>query len=159
MFCIYCGAEMPDEAAFCWKCGKNAYKPGKSAARDKSVPYHSHASSVTGDWVNPYRRKLDEREMLLINKIVDFVKSVDHPVTAQEINDKFVHSEKTNHASFLLGRACDEGLISRGKVRKNANYEYAPITFDWDAYITEYDEKMAIKAQERIERARGNSRN
>ena len=101
-------------------------------------------------------KKVDEAQEALINEIVAYINTCEKPVTAKTINDKFVHSEKTNKASALLRHACAEGLISRDKVRKNANYEYAYITFDWIAYITDYDNAMAAKAQARIERARNN---
>ena len=101
-------------------------------------------------------KKVDEAQVALINEIVAFINNENAPVTAKTINDKFVHSEKTNKASALLRHACAEGLISRDKVRKNANYEYAKVTFDWISYITAYDDAMAAKAQARIERARNN---
>lgn len=101
-------------------------------------------------------KKVDEAQVALINEIVAFINNENAPVTAKTINDKFVHSEKTNKASALLRHACAEGFISRDKVRKNANYEYASISFDWDSYIADYDNAMAAKAQARIERARNN---
>ena len=94
-------------------------------------------------------KKVDEAQIALINEIVAYINTCEKPVTAKTINDKFVHSEKTNKASALLRHACD-------KVRKNANYEYAPVAFDWDTYIADYDNAMAAKAQARIERARNN---
>ena len=101
-------------------------------------------------------KKVDEAQIALINEIVAYINTCEKPVTAKTINDKFVHSEKTNKASALLRHACAEGMISRDKVRKNANYEYAPVAFDWDTYIADYDNAMAAKAQARIERARNN---
>ena len=47
-------------------------------------------------------------------------------------------------------------MISRNKVRKNANFEYASMDFDWDEYISAYDEKMTEKAKARIARAHEN---
>ena len=103
-------------------------------------------------------RKVDEARVALIAQIVEFVTSHDGPVTAKEINDKFVHSEKTNKASALLRQAVADGQLSRDRVRKNANYEYAGLDFDWNAYIGEYDKAMAEKAAARIARANANRR-
>ena len=103
-------------------------------------------------------RKVDEARTALIAEIVEYVTSHDGPVTAKEINDKFVHSEKTNKASALLRQAVADGQLSRDRVRKNANYEYAGLEFDWNAYIGEYDKAMAEKAAARIARANANRR-
>ena len=128
-----------------------------AAAVGSDVETHN---GVLNKWSNALSKttpkKVDEAQVALINDIVAFINNENTPVTAKTINEKFVHSEKTNKASALLRHACAEGLISRDKVRKNANYEYASISFDWDSYIADYDNAMAAKAQARIERARNN---
>ena len=130
---------------------------------DLAAAVESDAETLNGvlnKWSNALSKttpkKVDEAQVALVNEIVAFINNENAPVTAKTINEKFVHSEKTNKASALLRHACAEGLISRDKVRKNANYEYAPICFDWISYITAYDDAMAAKAQARIERARNN---
>lgn len=93
---------------------------------------------------------------IIVNEIVPFILENKNPVTAKTINEKFIHAERTNKASAILRRAIELGLISRDRVRKNANFEYASPTFDWSAYINEYDKKVAAKAAARIENARKN---
>lgn len=97
-----------------------------------------------------------ENEKMITEQIVPFILSADAPVTAKTINDEFIHNNRTNKASAILRRAIEMGLISRDRVRKNANYEYAAPDFDWNAYISAYDEKVAKKAAERIAKARSN---
>ena len=101
-------------------------------------------------------KKADEARETMINDIVAFINQSDAPVTAKTINDKFVHAERTNKASALLRQAVENCMISRNKVRKNANFEYASMDFDWDEYISAYDEKMTEKAKARIARAHEN---
>ena len=107
----------------------------------------------------PTTKKVDEAKVAMINDIVAYVIASDTPVTAKTINEKFVHSEKTNKASALLRQAVAEGYISRDKVRKNASFEYASNDFDWESYIAEYDAKIAEKAAARIARANANRSN
>lgn len=98
----------------------------------------------------------DKNDDLIINEIVPFIVNSAEPVTAKTVNDKFVHAERTNKASSMLRRAIDLGLISRDKVRKNASFVYASPTYDWDAYVEAYDNKVAEKAAQRIAKARAN---
>lgn len=104
-------------------------------------------------------KETQERDAFIIETIVPFVVESERPVTAKVINEKFVHSEKTNKASAMLRRAVALGYISRDKVRKNASFEYASNDFDWDAYIGEYDKAMQEKAKARIARANANRSN
>ena len=40
MICPYCQSEMPDEAAFCYKCGKPlSKKPARVGQNDRMLPY------------------------------------------------------------------------------------------------------------------------
>lgn len=97
-----------------------------------------------------------ENEDIIINQIVPFVLAAEKPVTAKDVNDNFIHASRTNKASAMLRRAIEMGLISRDRVRKNANFEYAEPNFDWNEYISEYDKKVAEKAAARIAKARAN---
>ena len=101
-------------------------------------------------------KAMEERDNYIKENVVPFVLSSATPVTAKQVNDAIVHGEKTNKASAMLRRAEALGLLSRDKVRKNANFEYASPTFDWESYIAEYDKAVAAKAQARIERAHKN---
>ena len=101
-------------------------------------------------------KAMQERDTFIKDNVVPFVLSSAAPVTAKQVNDAIVHGEKTNKASAMLRRAEALGLLSRDKVRKNANFEYASPTFDWESYIAEYDKAVAAKAQARIERAHKN---
>lgn len=98
----------------------------------------------------------NKNDDIIINDIVPFILASETPVTAKTINDEFVHAERTNKASALLRRGIEMGLISRDRVRKNANFEYAEPNYDWNAYIAEYDKKVAEKAAARIAKARAN---
>lgn len=98
----------------------------------------------------------NKNDELIVNEIVPFILESETPVTAKTINNEFVHAERTNKASAMLRRAIELGLISRDRVRKNANFEYAAPNFDWDSYIAEYDAKVAEKAAARIAKARAN---
>lgn len=98
----------------------------------------------------------NKNDDLIINDIVPFILASDEPVTAKMVNDKFVHAEKTNKASAMLRRAIELNLISRDKVRKNASFVYAAPDYDWDAYVSAYDAKVAEKANARIAKARAN---
>lgn len=98
----------------------------------------------------------NKNDELIVNEIVPFILESETPVTAKTINNEFVHAERTNKASAMLRRAIELGLISRDRVRKNANFEYAAPNFDWDNYIAEYDAKVAEKAASRIAKARAN---
>lgn len=93
---------------------------------------------------------------IIKTQIVPFIIESENPVTAKTINEKFIHNARTNKASAMLRRAIEMGLISRDRVRKNANFEYASVDFDWSSYINEYDAKVAAKAAARIENARKN---
>lgn len=97
-----------------------------------------------------------ERDEFIVKTIVPFVVEHEGPVTAKQVNDAVVHAEKTNKASAMLRRAVEMELVSRDKVRKNANFEYAAMDFDWDTYISDYDAKMTAKAQARIAKAHKN---
>ncbi len=100
--------------------------------------------------------KTNKNDDIIINDIVPFIVNADAPVTAKTINDQFIHAERTNKASAMLRRAIELGLISRDRVRKNANYVYAKPDFDWEEYIAAYDAKVAEKAAARIAKARAN---
>lgn len=101
-------------------------------------------------------KKAAEDVKLINDSIVPFIISSETPVTAKTINDQFIHAQRTNKASAILRKAIEMGLISRDRVRKNANYEYAAPDFDWSSYIEEYDAKVAEKAAARIAKARAN---
>ncbi len=98
----------------------------------------------------------NKNDDVIINDVVPFVVNADGPVTAKQVNDAIVHAERTNKASAMLRRAIELGLVSRDRVRKNANYVYAAPDYDWETYIAEYDAKVAEKAAARIAKARAN---
>lgn len=98
----------------------------------------------------------NKNDETIINEIVPFVLAASEPVTAKMVNDQFIHAERTNKASAMLRRAIEMGLISRDRVRKNANYVYAEPNYDWDSYIAAYDKMVAEKAASRIAKARAN---
>lgn len=98
----------------------------------------------------------NKNDELIVNEIVPFILESKTPVTAKMVNDKFIHAERTNKASAMLRRAIELGLISRDRVRKNANFVYASPNYDWDAYVAAYDAEVAAKASARIAKAREN---
>lgn len=98
----------------------------------------------------------NKNDDIIVNDIVPFILESAEPVTAKMVNDKFIHAERTNKASAMLRRAIELGLISRDRVRKNANFVYAAPNYDWDAYVAAYDAEVAAKAANRIAKAREN---
>lgn len=98
----------------------------------------------------------NKNDDIIVNDIVPFILESAEPVTAKMVNDKFIHAERTNKASAMLRRAIELGLISRDRVRKNANFVYAAPNYDWDAYVAAYDAEVAAKASARIAKAREN---
>ena len=129
-----------------------------ASANDTSV---EELNVVLHKWFNALTKgskttATNKNDDLIINEIVPFVINSSEPVTAKAVNDKFIHAERTNKASAILRRAIELNLISRDRVRKNANYVYASPNYDWNAYIEAYDKEVAEKAAKRIAKARAN---
>lgn len=104
----------------------------------------------------PAKSSAGKDDDYIANEVVPYVVGQDHPVTASDVNAALINAPRANRASSLLRRACDLGLLSRDKVRKNASYVYSAPDYDWESYIAEYDAKVKAKAEARIAKARAN---
>ena len=54
MFCVKCGAENPDDAEFCFKCGKPAFRPQSTSGIQAHAPPASTNPVSTPSTAKPY---------------------------------------------------------------------------------------------------------
>lgn len=114
-------------------------------------------TAMLGKWDSalnkPVKSTKGKDDEYVINTIVPYVLAQDGVVTAKQVDAEFIHGKRPIKAAALLRRGCELGLLSRDKVRKNSSYIYAGPDFNWDEYVTAYNEEMAERAAERVRKA------